>query len=936
MFSSFMQKLMRYRWMRVLCSALEAYDQDGCIYMAAALSFYGMLSLIPLTFVGLWALTAVIGSSHEALVRLEAILRQNLVPSAADDLVRRIQEIAAAGVFSILGTWWSVLAFAWSGVSFYETLHSTLSTAWGGVPVRPFLQRKLLTLTAFLVASLFLLLTLFLTAAVTAIDQIYQSFFGVPLHYLWAGLGRALPFAFSIALFFLLYKFMPNIYVPWRLALAVAAPVGILWEVGKMLFTAYIASRSTYSSFYGPMAGFVLLMIWIYYSSSIVLFGTEIGAAWQRETRKDKDASASGKEAASRYDLIKEEPAPDSSAGEIVVEIHDADPFHSRPLPVRAHVTASDGRHPGPTPKTVYADGRFFAEGKFTVRVPPGETHILLSSGPDYIPLALAAEAKAGKKLHFKAILHRWFSPAERGWYCGDNHVHAKHDGEAVMETGLAQAALQARASGLNYITEAGHPDETYRNSAGLNSERFLFANAPELHAGAFAGHLNTPGLSEPLTEGAYRDLTRRPLPVQAIARRVRDAGGAVIYTHPLEPPYQLHWMGAAELFSDAVLRSCADALDTNSPATELLRFAVLNLGNRIACSNSTDATLERPHTLTPGDGRVYCHAKEFSYRSVAQAIREGRTFATNGGPLCLFLTVGSHEPGDIVVPGKGKADAARLEIHSLYPLQSVRLYRNGNVHQEFDVREKRGETVLSLPLNEAEKCWYTARSEDVKGNWAVTSPIYFEPPQEARPEFACALLLEISNATRFTELRKEFFAHLIATVSPDDPLAEIHLLRDGQTHHRFLPGMNNHRAAEKIPVTELGGDYAGGWLWHPGPESPYHFQADRPVAKSGWYAVRITTRSGRTRTSDAVRFDRENPNSHELSIAQMEGADTRLSLWGYGEEMPLDEIKQPFEGDHWWYPFRTYWKLEAVFGSKIHEAGGGENTQAEKRFRKS
>jgi membrane protein len=274
---------LRFRGVRILWRAIEAYDKDGCVYMAAALSFYAMLSLIPMTFVGLWAMTAIVGSSEGAQKALRELLSQHLMPQAVNDLMQRVENIAQAGVSSILGTWWSVLAFAWSGVSFYESLHSTLSTAWGGQQIRPFIQRKLLTLAAFAAAGVFFVLTMYLTATITAIDNLDRKVLGVSLHGFWVGLARVLPFAFSIAMFCLLYKFMPNAFVPWRLALATATPIGILWELGKRLFTTYVASRGTYNNIYGPMAGFVLLMVWIYYSSTVVLFGAEVGAAWQRE-----------------------------------------------------------------------------------------------------------------------------------------------------------------------------------------------------------------------------------------------------------------------------------------------------------------------------------------------------------------------------------------------------------------------------------------------------------------------------------------------------------------------------------------------------------------------------------------------------------------------------------------------------------------------------
>ena len=119
-----------------------------------------------------------------------------------------------------------------------------------------------------------------------------------------------------------------------------------------------------------------------------------------------------------------------------------------------------------------------------------------------------------------------------------------------------------------------------------------------------------------------------------------------MIHTHPLTPPHQMHWMGAAEILSDAVLGRCADALDLDGQASELLWFAVLNLGNRVAASGYTDCALGRRSTPSPGDRRVYCKAEELTYPAIVEAIRRGRTFATNGGPFFPFVTIDGKGPG--------------------------------------------------------------------------------------------------------------------------------------------------------------------------------------------------------------------------------------------------------------------------------------------------
>ena len=286
--------------------------------------------------------------------------------------------------------------------------------------------------------------------------------------------------------------------------------------------------------------------------------------------------------------------------------------------------------------------------------------------------------------------------------------------------------------------------------------------------------------------------------------------GGAVIYTHPLTPPYQLHWMGATKVFSDAVLGRCADAFDVDYPVTELLWYSLLNLGNKIAVSSYTDCALGRRQTPSPGDRRVYCYAKELRYELLVEAIRKGRTFATNGGPVFGFLKIGECQPGDAMHPTAGRDCQSEVEIHSLYPLRSAQLIERGNAVHRFQVAGKeRLQTrkhSLKPPLDQPS--WYVLRVEDERGNWCMTSPIYSEPDVVAEKPFASAMVLEISNHTRFIELRREFFAHLVITVDRSDALEEVVFLKDGKPLKSFKSQAGNQLAQGKIPVTEHAGDY--------------------------------------------------------------------------------------------------------------------------------
>ncbi len=606
----------------------------------------------------------------------------------------------------------------------------------------------------------------------------------------------------------------------------------------------------------------------------------------------------------------------------ITVEVHDLR-AEDEGIPVRAIVTAADGSHVDGSGHGLYADGRFYADGSFEVAVPGGQTRIELSSGPDYVPLEIREDFAAGRIYHLTARLYRWFSPEAHGWYCGDNHVHALHDAHATVKASLAYTALQGRANGLNWITEAGS-NVPYDDIDRLDTPRFLLRYAAEQRPGAYIGHVNTPGITERLDSGFLERIYNQPLPVQALKERVHRLGGVVTHTHPLSPPYQLHWMGATEFFSDMVMGNCADLFDVDSRATEWLWFMALNLGNHVGVSGSTDSALGRVRTSSPGDRRVYCHAEQFTYPAIVEALREGRTFATNGSAIFPFFRIDGHEPGDTIELNGRRSCKATLTIHTRDGVRTAQLYRNGVRIWAVDLTGRESPIALEKELEEAQTCGYVLRVEDAQGNWAITSPIYFEAADRSGQQQPEALLLEISNCTRFVELRRRFYAHIITTVGTGETIARVELLRDGEIQKAFSVTDGNRIVDGLVPVNGASGEYAEGWVWHPSPKKAAHFQADYPVSESGWYAVRLRTEAGRILTSDSIHFDADHPNSRTLSVAHVAGNGSSLRLLGYGEEMPLAEITLPFEGDHWWYPRNTWWQLTVDFGQGPQQFGGG------------
>jgi membrane protein len=273
---------------RLAWQAWNRFAEDYCPLLAAALSFYGLLSLIPLCFLGLWALSHWFGPD-EAYRLVVQLVRQN-IPLGAEVLIGQMNAVRHGSASWMTGSLWGLLPLVWASSQFYETLERIMTAGWAGRPLRGYLARKLLALLTLLCAGLFFGASLLATTTLAALQHWQLKFLGITapeFPWLWRLAMAALPFVLSITLFFLLYRFMPNAKVPGMLALKAATAAGVLWELSKSGFARFISREGTYQNMYGSLTNVVVFMLWIYVSAVILLLGAEFAAAYHFDERAE-------------------------------------------------------------------------------------------------------------------------------------------------------------------------------------------------------------------------------------------------------------------------------------------------------------------------------------------------------------------------------------------------------------------------------------------------------------------------------------------------------------------------------------------------------------------------------------------------------------------------------------------------------------------------
>jgi membrane protein len=92
-------------------------------------------------------------------------------------------------------------------------------------------------------------------------------------------------------MFFALYKFLPNRRIRWRTALLGALSAGLLLELAKAAFAAYIKSFNPGGLYTGTLAVFVIVVFWVYYAACVFILGGEVAQVYElRRTRRTQRA----------------------------------------------------------------------------------------------------------------------------------------------------------------------------------------------------------------------------------------------------------------------------------------------------------------------------------------------------------------------------------------------------------------------------------------------------------------------------------------------------------------------------------------------------------------------------------------------------------------------------------------------------------------------
>ena len=278
----------------LLKTALVGWWNDRAMSLGASIAFFTVFSLAPMLLVTIAIAGLVFGreAAQGAIVAQLAGLTGGQTAAALEGM------IASASSFDLgmIGLLIGIATFVLLATGAIIELQDNLNIIWKAKPeqtfgIVAFVRTRLLSLTLVVGFGFLLMVSLILDAGLSWVGTYLEaSFSGVTV--LLRLVNSIIAFGIAALLFAMIFKILPAVVLTWRDVGMGATMTALLFTAGKFVIGYYIG-KSGVASAYGAAASIITILLWIYYSSLILLFGAEFTKAYA-ESRGSRRASAEG------------------------------------------------------------------------------------------------------------------------------------------------------------------------------------------------------------------------------------------------------------------------------------------------------------------------------------------------------------------------------------------------------------------------------------------------------------------------------------------------------------------------------------------------------------------------------------------------------------------------------------------------------------------
>jgi membrane protein len=260
------------------------WSDDQAPRLGAALSYYTIFSLSPLLILVISVAGLVFGRDAATGKIVEQL--SGLVGVDGAKMVQQMVLKASQTKGGIIGTAIGIVTLFIGATGVVVELQDDLNTIWRVIPkpgrgILRMIRERVLSFGLILGFGFLLIVSLVMSALLAAMGGWLSHFFPG-----WVVLGYVLNYGVSFAIialmFAMMFKLLPDVKIAWRDVWVGAAVTSALFHIGKFLIGIYLGKASVASAF-GAAGSLAVVLVWIYYTSQLVLFGAEFTRVYADE-----------------------------------------------------------------------------------------------------------------------------------------------------------------------------------------------------------------------------------------------------------------------------------------------------------------------------------------------------------------------------------------------------------------------------------------------------------------------------------------------------------------------------------------------------------------------------------------------------------------------------------------------------------------------------
>jgi membrane protein len=271
--------------------AFRQASQDHLSAFAGNLTYKGLFALFPffvflLSLLGLFQATGLV---NMLLEQASAAIPQDAVGLIRDQILA-ITESQAGGALTV-GALIGIVAALWGVSGAFRAVMEAMNVMYDVEETRPFWKQYAISIFLALGVALLLITSLVLVVAGPEIGGVVADAIGLgsAFYWTWNILQWPILAAFVLFAFALVYYFAPAVEQRFRWISLGSVLAFVLWLVFSLLFSLYVNNFGSYNATYGALAGVAILMLYIYYSAYILLFGAEVNQVVEEHIPEGKD-----------------------------------------------------------------------------------------------------------------------------------------------------------------------------------------------------------------------------------------------------------------------------------------------------------------------------------------------------------------------------------------------------------------------------------------------------------------------------------------------------------------------------------------------------------------------------------------------------------------------------------------------------------------------